>query len=1105
MIALAKAGELDESTIFGYEKLNSAISESQLILSDGEDTISSFINEIYALAEQIEETADTVNESDISFAQLLELNDIKDIRNELISLSQAGKLDKDSIREYERFDEILQAIGKDSSITDEEVEAMIETINSLATKNPVDYLNDYGEQLSKLEDAYESFAKGERISSSQLSALQDVFGDLEAYKQLEKEILSGNTDLQESFDALATEIAQKNVPVLDELTEENKAYYESELQAMGISNAHEVIEDALASSQKYRQDVLTDLSTANNVLDASNRNLIISSEELDKATWQEITALLEEAGQSGITAEALTYYAMQKAIAEGIDLNNSNDISYLLNLAKAAGIVTESITNLANAKAKLTELQTDIDNLNKRISVSGSEGEKRVLTERLETQNRKLNKEKENIEKLQESINDEILSFKPEQYSVDLNNVKFDGGDKVKDNLQKELDKASSGSEDTFEELVDFFERRIEVLNNSISLLDKNIENVVGSFAKNNLLNGKRDIYSEMLNNYSSALNMYKQKADEALSKLPADLAQKAKYGAINLTTFLGESNEAVVEAIKDYQSWASKVQDCSEQLAELKTTLRQLELQKFNNIVEDFTKQFDIRQSAGIDLISKQIDLFSEAGELIGESFYTTQKKQAEQQLQILKEEKKALTSQFNNALANGVDKASSEFLDMVDALTNVDSSILDCQKSIESFDNSILSLHTEVFNRIQKQFSSFDDELSNILGIIDDIDVATKDNIWTEAGLTKLGLISQQIELAERQVDQYNDEIAELNKQYIQGRLSATEYADKLMELQSELWDSANAAESARDAMLETNRARVDIVVKGIEDEIKAFKELIDERQKVLDQEKDLHDHQKSLEEKTKAITKLEREIATMTSTDAATTAKRMQKEAELAKAREELEEYEFDHNIQVAKDALNQQYEDYEKERNEEIDVLNESLNDQEKLIRDSLNSVKKNTSTIANQIDQIVTKHGVYISDTLTSSWKQGENAIAGYGQVLSIQSSAFIANLQTVENKEIELQNQANATSTSIAKVFSNKADNLVNELNKSYNAESNLNIITQTLHNSLVNTLSGSYSTNGIVGSINNISSILNLLNYLYCSINTRYNFITIIIYFISY
>ena len=147
---------------------------------------------------------------------------------------------------------------------------------------------------------------------------------------------------------------------------------------------------------------------------------------------------------------------------------------------------------------------------------------------------------------------------------------------------------------------------------------------------------------------------MYTQKANEALSKLPADIAAKVKDGAVALTDFIGDGNKDVVEAIKEYEEWADKGADCQQNLAELKKEIRQLELEKFNNIMEDFNDQFNLRDDSK-DLISKQIDLLKEAGELIGGSFYKAQIDQSQKQLELLENEKAQLVNQMSSAISSG------------------------------------------------------------------------------------------------------------------------------------------------------------------------------------------------------------------------------------------------------------------------------------------------------------------------------------------------------------------------------------------------------------------------------------------------------------------
>lgn len=409
-----------------------------------------------------------------------------------------------------------------------------------------------------------------------------------------------------------------------------------------------------------------------------------------------------------------------------------------------------------------------------------------------------------------------------------------------------------------------------------------------------------------------------------------------------------------------------------------------------------------------------------------------------------------------------------------MVNALSDVEGNILDCKKAIEGFDNELLQLHWDIFDRLQGQFKDLDSELSNLRGLFDDSKVTDENFNWSKEGIAQLGLLAQQYELAQYQVQQYNDELNQLSSDYLAGRYSATEYADRLSELSSAQWDAVNASESIKDAIVELNKVRIDEEISAIEKEIDAYKELIDSQIEALKSSKDLHDYQERIAEKSKAITDLERQIAAMRNdTTAATVAKRKQLEEQLAEAKKELEKEQYEHSITEQENALNKEYENYENERNAEIEKLKASLEEREALIAASFETVKQNADIVGQEIALIAAQHGITISDAIISSWKNGETAIAGYGAVLSESTSAFIGNLIGVEYEVYNLQAQANETASSLAWMFATRADTLVGELAASYYSEQNLNAMTQALHGSLINTLEGGY----------NISSIMNALD----------------------
>lgn len=416
-----------------------------------------------------------------------------------------------------------------------------------------------------------------------------------------------------------------------------------------------------------------------------------------------------------------------------------------------------------------------------------------------------------------------------------------------------------------------------------------------------------------------------------------------------------------------------------------------------------------------------------------------------------------------------------------MVNALSDVEGNILDCKTAVEEFDNELLNLNWQIFERVQTEFGNISSELENLAGLFDDfneIRVSDGKGTWTDQAIAALGLYAQQYELARHQVGQYGEAIDKLNQDYASGKYSATEYADKLADLVKGQWDAVNSAESLEDAIIDLNKTRVDEEIKVIEDEIDAYDKLTQAQIDALDAAKDLHDYEQSIAEKTKAVTDMERQLAAMQNDNtSATVAKRKQLEEQLAEAKKALAEEEYNHSIETQKDALNQQYTAFEEERNKEIEALQLTLEDRETLIANSLETVKTNAATVGEQIAMIAQEHGVIVSDAIISSWKSGENAIASYGAVLTEQSSAFIGNIMGVQEYVYGLQAQANSTADSLSWMFSTRADNLVNELASSYYSEANLDVMTNTLQNSLINTLERGYDISGITSALSSIAS----------------------------
>lgn len=654
--------------------------------------------------------------------------------------------------------------------------------------------------------------------------------------------------------------------------------------------------------------------------------------------------------------------------------------------------------------------------------------------------------------------------------------------------ITKNYEKALDGIKDTAKEIkkevketFDFFERRVKVLDNALSLLDANLENVNGSFAKNKLIDAQIGLNSEKINNYTDAMVMYTQKANEALSKLPSDIASKIKNGAVSITDFT--NSEEITKAISEYQKWADRISDCKQELAELREELEKLELSKFQNIVKDFE---DIRgfHEGTNDILDAWKNYFEASGEFVGQGLFEAQKIQSENMLKLYEQEKEALVKQLNSALNSGrVEIGSEAWIEMSNHLTSLEESIANCKTQIEEFDTAINEINFKVFERVQDQFENLHSELDNLIELFDEFDKSGNNNGWSKEGISSLGLISQKYELARYQAETYAREIEELNQAYLDGKFSTLEYQDKLAELTQGQWSAIEAYREAEEAILSLNEARINEEIEGIELEIDKFKELIDAEREALEERQKLENYKETIANKTKNIESLERQISAMQmDSSASAIAKRKLLEEQLAEARQDLEKTEKEHAYDSKLEDLDKQLSAFEKEQNEEIEQLRQSLENKEQLIDNSLEQVKQNSAIIGEEIKNMAEYHGIAISDAIITSWQNGENAIASYGSVLSAGSSAFIGNIMGVENEVYQLQYQANATADSLAWMFATRADNLVGQLVNSYTNEQMLNYMTQALRDSLVNTLERGYDISGITSALDSITSGLSIV-----------------------
>ena len=562
------------------------------------------------------------------------------------------------------------------------------------------------------------------------------------------------------------------------------------------------------------------------------------------------------------------------------------------------------------------------------------------------------------------------------------------------DNLGSASDSLSNAADsmsdtaDQFEEIFDWFEVLLEEIENNLSLMNAQLENAVG-------ISAKRGIYSQILDTeylkireLNEGIKLYADYSAKLFAKIPEQYREMAKDGAVAITDFVGDANEEVVEAINNYREWASKVADLNQQLEETRREISETHVQIQEMVKTEYTNKIGLTTVKN-DQIQSAIDLLEEQGERASDVFYEAMTKNSQEQLIKLREQRKEMQNELDKAVkSGGVEKFSEDWYSMVNAIYEVDASIIDCETDIEGFQNAINDLHWENFDKIITAIDNVSDEAEQLRGLIDDDDIADDVGNWTSDGITSLGLLAQEMEKAKYRAELYGEQVKQLNKDYAAGKYSTDEYNEKLKELKDSQYDSIDAMKSAKKSIIDVNKTRIEAVKNGIQKEIDAYEKLISKRKEDLSSQKDAHDWAKTLKEHNDEIDKIQRQIDAMSGDNsAAATAKRKKLEAELAEAQSSLNEDLYSHDIETQQNALDKELDAYKENQDKKMEELDNYLKNEEQVLADSLKLILENADGIDAFLKNISEEYGVSIYDAVVDPWSDGADALARYLEML----------------------------------------------------------------------------------------------------------------------
>lgn len=612
------------------------------------------------------------------------------------------------------------------------------------------------------------------------------------------------------------------------------------------------------------------------------------------------------------------------------------------------------------------------------------------------------------------------------QTSSGKNKKKYTYSYDSKDNsVSKKSKNTTKKAKDDFEEVFDWFEVRIEEINEDLDLMAAKLENAITIKDKNSILNNMIKTNKNELITLEKGYKLYNSYANNLLKKVPKKYRDEAKNGKIAIQEFKGKVDEQALEAIKNYREWAQKAADVKKQIQEIRREITELAKQKFDNIVDKYgniTTLQDNRESHYTDMA----DLRDNKGRINSGAYYEAAMSETRKQKTSLTNEKAKLQKTLDDAVRKGdIKKYSPEWYEMVNQIHEVDAAIDECNSNLEDYQNKINEINFDNFEKGLYRISRIADETQGIIDLIADKDVVGdyKDgNVdFTSEGLTQIGLYAQKMENYKEQSELYAKAIDDVNKMYKNGDMTYQEYIEKLTELREGQHDAIQGYEDSKKAIVDLQKTRVDAIKDGIEKEIDAYSELIDKKKEELDAEKDLYDFQQSIQESSKSIADLQRQLAALAGDNSASArAQRKKLEAELATSQKELQDKYYDRSVTKQQEALDTELEQFTELREKEMEGWDKWLEEVDLVFADAVETVESSGTVIKDTLNGIAEQWDLEIQMHIKEPWNDASTAIQNTANRLDRITAKFnelVGSADEYAKTQIENQKEQNQNIT----------------------------------------------------------------------------------------
>ena len=493
------------------------------------------------------------------------------------------------------------------------------------------------------------------------------------------------------------------------------------------------------------------------------------------------------------------------------------------------------------------------------------------------------------------------------------------------------------------------------------------------------------DLLDAVKENYESMLSIrdamgITETESEYLVEIANANAQIAKYTELRTQAWedyqKALANSDGVYGGKTADEWLAEYYNYDTSINNLKTDVVELNNEIANIPYQTIEKVLDLLKSVQ-SYNNSSIDLKSALGLDLSEADYMQQIKDNNDQIEQYSKERLQAYSDYLKALSNpdGVygGKTSNEWLAEYNEYgTTINDLYADNEKLKDSLRDDV---YWRTFERAHDAAKRFQNVLSGLSDLIDSDMYFDDDGNLSEYGVAQVANLVSEYENARKEVQNYQADIANLNKLYSQGYYTEQEYVEKLNELQVGLLDSASSMKQFSDSIVEMYKNMA-------QSELDALMDLIDARNDALSAKKAYYDYDKTIKDRTKDIQTLEAEIAALQGVETAEAkAKRAMYEAQLAESKEELDNTIQEHMFELSQDALNKLKTTLQDAFDDKWDNINSNLTELTSLMAAANQLTSSSAGAIVSTMNKLLGHYGIDpVSSGISAAYASGTRRV-----------------------------------------------------------------------------------------------------------------------------